>query len=55
MSADDNDMWLAVAARLLPNLGHPDRPPHTPVVGEPHRPEHPRGRATARRTTRGYG
>nr|DAU92732.1 MAG TPA: hypothetical protein [Caudoviricetes sp.] len=35
--------------------GHPDRPPHTPVVGEPHRPEHPRGRATARRTTRGYG
>lgn len=29
MSADDNDMWLAVAARLLPNLdiltAHPTR------------------------------
>lgn len=55
MSADDNDMWLAVAARLLPNLDILTAHPHTPVVGEPHWPEHPRGRTTAHRTTRGYG
>nr|DAL64614.1 MAG TPA_asm: hypothetical protein [Caudoviricetes sp.] len=42
-------MWLAVADRLLTNLdiltAHPT--PHTTVAGEPHRTEHPRGRAHA--------
>lgn len=45
MSADDNDMWLAVADRLLPNLdiltAHPTRQSLASLIG----PEHPRGRA----------
>ena len=37
MSADDNDMWLAVAARLLPNLdiltAHPTRQSLASLIG----------------------